>query len=74
MPSKLLFLPGASLPSHQLYEDRIAPILRVLGIADSYGTDTGMPLHREASDLVLIGTGIIYEPWHWALAECGPEH
>src|SRR5712691_11900419 len=46
------------MTSHQPYEERIAGILRELGIPASYGSDTGMPLYREATDFLSIGADI----------------
>ena len=44
--------------SHEPYEERVAAILRKLGIPASYGSDTGMPLYREATDLHSVGVDI----------------
>jgi len=44
-------------PEHG-YSERIADILRDLGVPTSYGSDTGMPLYREATDLLSIGVDI----------------
>src|SRR5258708_2060095 len=40
------------------YEKRIAAILVELGIPASWGADSGVPLHREATDLVSVSTDI----------------
>lgn len=40
------------------YEERIAGILREMGVPASYGEETGMPLYAEAEDLVSIGADI----------------
>ncbi len=40
---------------HQPYEERIAAILLELGIPATYGSHSGVPLHREAADLVSVG-------------------
>ena len=45
-----------SLP--QPYEERIAAVLRELGIPASYGSTTGMARQREAEDLVSVGADI----------------
>ena len=47
-----------SLISHQPYESRIAAILLELGIPPSYGSDSGIPLHQEATDLISVGADI----------------
>jgi SAM-dependent methyltransferase len=44
--------------SHQPYETRVAAILLELGIPASYGSDSGVPLQREATDLLSIGADI----------------
>jgi len=51
-----MIYPAMTSPSP--YEDRVAGILRELGIAASYGTDRKMPLFREAEELVSIGLDI----------------
>jgi D-alanyl-D-alanine carboxypeptidase len=38
----------------QPYEERVAAILCELGIPASYGSESGVPLHREATDLLSV--------------------
>jgi D-alanyl-D-alanine carboxypeptidase len=44
--------------SHQTYKKHIAVILRELGVASSFGSESGMPLYQEAAALVSVGTDI----------------
>jgi len=44
--------------SHQVYEYQVAAILRELGVPASFASDTAMPLYREATDLLSVGTDI----------------
>jgi len=46
------------MTSHQPYERRVAAILLKLGIPASYGSDSGVPLQREATDLCPVGADI----------------
>jgi len=46
------------MTSPQPYEAHVAAVLRELGIPASYGSETGMPLYREATDLVSVGADI----------------
>lgn len=46
------------MTSHQSYEERVAAILRELGIPASYGSDSGAPLQREATELISVGADI----------------
>ncbi|MBL9168015.1 MAG: D-alanyl-D-alanine carboxypeptidase family protein [Verrucomicrobiales bacterium] len=43
------------MTSPETYEDRIARHLSELGIPAAYGTERGMILHREATELVSVG-------------------
>jgi D-alanyl-D-alanine carboxypeptidase len=46
------------MTSHQPYEEHVAVILGELGIPASYGSDSGVFLHREATDLLAVGADI----------------
>jgi D-alanyl-D-alanine carboxypeptidase len=46
------------MTSHQPFEKRVAAILLELGIPASYGSDSGLPSHREATDLLSVGADI----------------
>jgi len=47
-----------AMTSPQTYEQQVAAILRELGVPASFGSDSAMPLYREATDLVPVGTDI----------------
>lgn len=46
------------MTSHQAYQARVAEILSELGIPASYGSDSDVLLHREATDLLSVGADI----------------
>src|SRR5580765_5149602 len=46
------------MTSHQTYGEHVAAVLRELGLPASFGSDSGMPLYQEVTDLVSIGADI----------------